>query len=103
MQSHVKSSSVILSLRCLVLMLSSPQYLVKFREEASSAAWTRSREVVSQQAPGKTDVVLGNHCYASSYNRLLTFSAHIPDVISSTLELIELDGKKNIICISYRC
>lgn len=58
---------MILSLRCLVLMLSSPQYLVKFREEASSAAWTRSREVVSQQTPGKTDVVLGNYTNNNHY------------------------------------
>jgi len=84
MQSHVKSSSVILSLRCLVLMLSSPQYLVKFREEASSAAWTRSREVVSQQAPGKTDVVLGD--YAPIYSESLIFAIFTCNLISLAIE-----------------
>lgn len=50
LQPQVKSSTVILSANCLLLLLSNPQFLVRFREGVSTgAAWTRSRDLITSQ------------------------------------------------------
>lgn len=51
LQPQVKSSSVILAANCLLLLLSCPQFLTRFREGVSTGAgWTRSRDLVVSQA-----------------------------------------------------
>jgi len=47
-QPHIRSSTVVQSLRCLVNLLSCAPLLAKFRSTATeSSGWTRSREIVS--------------------------------------------------------
>lgn len=51
LQPQVKSSSVILATNCLFLLLSSPQFLTRFREGVSNGAnWTRSKDMIAVQA-----------------------------------------------------
>lgn len=51
LQPQVKSSSVILAANCLLLLLSCPQYLARFREGVSTGTgWTRSRDLIVTQA-----------------------------------------------------
>jgi hypothetical protein len=50
MQPQVKSSSVILSANCLLILLSNPQSLARFREGVSTGAgWARSRDLITSQ------------------------------------------------------
>ena len=49
LQSQVKSSSVILAANCLVLLLSVPNLLARFRKGVTTAGangWTQSRDVL---------------------------------------------------------
>lgn len=55
MQPQVKSSSVILSANCLLILLSNPQSLARFREGVSTGAgWSRSRDLITSQGFANT-------------------------------------------------